>query len=121
MVGMRRHFFSRHNHHALRRARSEGALYSAAVVGNSRSCGSPMSQPWTRGFTSGLHHVVTGEIGLEEGAEMDVGRSYLGAKGERVWWAPPVGAVFRRCELMKLGSFHLHPTVEEGATGQHQL
>jgi hypothetical protein len=52
-----------------------------------------MSLPWTRGFTGGLHHVVSEEIGLEEGAEMDVGRSCVGAKGQQVRWAPPVGAV----------------------------
>jgi hypothetical protein len=44
------------------------------------------------------------EIGLEEG-EMDAGRSCVGAKGERVRWAPPVSAVFRRCQLTKLGSY----------------
>jgi hypothetical protein len=53
-----------------------------------------MSLPWARGFTGSLHHVMRGEIGLEEGAEMDVGRSCPSSKGERVWWAPTVGAFF---------------------------
>jgi hypothetical protein len=43
-----------------------------------------MSLPWMRGFTGGLHHVVREEIGLEDGAEMDVGRSCVGAKGQQV-------------------------------------
>jgi hypothetical protein len=94
VVGMRRHFLSHHSRHGRHRARSKGALYSAAMVGNSRSCGSPMSLPWMRGFTGSLHHVMRGEIGLEEGAEMDVGRSCPSSKGERVWWAPTVGAFF---------------------------
>jgi hypothetical protein len=34
------------------------------------------------------------EIGHEDEAKMDAGRSCVGAKGERVRWAPPVGAVF---------------------------
>jgi hypothetical protein len=56
------------------------------------------------------------EIGHEDEAKMDAGWSCVGAKGERVRWAPPVGDVFQRCELMKFGLFDLDLTVEKGVT-----
>jgi hypothetical protein len=47
---------------------------------------------------------------------MNAGAVVCGSEGGAGRWAPPVGAVFQRCELMKFGLFNLHLTVEKGAT-----